>query len=115
ELGTSLFTSAAATSPWAISTLVAFPEAETPSYTFPPPCRIRVTISAEVLAYLALTLQPVCCWNGVTQSNLGSFWPLSVYPGHAMRLSWPSVGPMLPYTFTAADPMPLAHPSANRP
>ena len=36
------------------------------SYWPPPPERMSATISSEVLAYFASTLQPVCCWNGVT-------------------------------------------------
>src|SRR5713226_7332880 len=87
------FTSA--TSPWAISRLVASPDAETPSQTVPPPCRIRVTISSEVSANLTLIVQPVWFWKGVTQSTLGSDLPLSTYPVQAIRLSLPSPAPML--------------------
>src|SRR6266567_1550261 len=64
------------------------PEAETRSYWPPPPLRMSATISSEEPAYLAFTLQPVCCSNGLAQSG----W---AYPSHATRLSWPSPGPML--------------------
>jgi hypothetical protein len=60
--------STAPTSPAAMSRLLAFPEADTPSYTSPPPCRMSVTISSEVSAYVTLTWQPVSSSNGVTQS-----------------------------------------------
>src|SRR6266487_7166525 len=66
----------------------ASPEAETRSYWPPPPLRMSATISSEEPAYLAFTLQPVCCSNGLAQSG----W---AYPSHATRLSWPSPGPML--------------------
>src|SRR5580765_474999 len=82
-----------ATSPCAMSRLVASPDAETPSYWLPPPCRMRFTISSEVLPYFTVTLQPVCVWNGVTQSAVGLFWPFSTYPGHAIRFSAPSPAP----------------------
>src|SRR3984893_1171473 len=84
-----------ATSPCAISRLVASPLAETPSHWVPPPWRISVTISSEVLAKLTLILQPVWVTNGVTQSTLGSVLPLSTYPVHATRFSAPSPAPML--------------------
>src|SRR5207244_12535040 len=41
----------------------------------------------------ALTLQPVCCSNGVTQLTFGSFEPFSAYPGQARTFSWPSGWP----------------------
>ena len=45
------------------------------SYCEPPPWRISVTISSEEPAYLALTLQPVCCSNGLTHSGCGVALP----------------------------------------
>ncbi len=69
--------SIAPTSPPAISRLLASPEAETPSYTVPPPWRISVTISSEVSPYVTLTWQPVASSNGVTQSKSS---PPSVEP-----------------------------------
>src|SRR5574341_26815 len=76
-------TSTAATSPLAMRRFVASPEAETPSYNVPPCCRIRLTISSDVLPYLILTWQPVSSSNGLTQD-------FCVYPGHGMRSSSPS-------------------------
>ena len=46
----------------------ASPEADTMSYC-EPPWRMRVTISSDEPAYLAVTLQPVCFSNGFTQSG----------------------------------------------
>src|SRR6266511_2666290 len=71
-----------------ISRRSASPEADTRSYWPPPPLRMSATISSDEPAYLALTLQPVCCSNGLVQSGCA-------YPSHATRLSWPSPGPML--------------------
>ena len=36
---------------------------------WPPPWRMSVTISSDEPAYLRLTLQPVCCSNGLTHSG----------------------------------------------
>ena len=69
--------STAATSPLAISRFVASPEAETPSYTLPPPWRRSVTISSEVLPIFVWTLQPVSASNGWTQSYCLLFEPSS--------------------------------------
>jgi hypothetical protein len=72
-LGTSeVFTGS--TSPEAISRSEASPEAETTSYW---PVFIRLMASSEVPNDLTLTLQPVCCSNGVTQSIFGSVEPFS--------------------------------------
>src|SRR2546427_11978184 len=94
------FTSA--TSPWAISRLVASPLAETPSHCVPPPWRISVTISSDVSANLTLILQLVWVVKGVTQSTFGSDLPLSTYPVHATRFNVPSPAPMLCGRFDAA-------------
>ena len=48
-----------------------------------------------MLPIFTLTLQPVCCWNGVTQSTDLSLLPFSAYPAQAMMLSWPSPAPTL--------------------
>src|SRR3984893_11577082 len=48
-----------------------------------------------VLAILALTLQPVWFWKGVTQSTVRSSWPASAYPAQTMMLSAPSPVPIL--------------------
>jgi hypothetical protein len=53
---------------------VASPDADSPSYW---PLRINCTISSEVLPIFTLTLQPVCCSKGVTQSTLLSLEPFS--------------------------------------
>src|SRR6266496_1210408 len=65
----------------------------------PPPLRMSATISSDEPAYLALTLQPVCCSNGLVQSGCA-------YPSHATRLSWPSPGPMLVGRFGLVVPPP---------
>src|SRR5436309_7723966 len=72
-----------ATSPPRIRRRLASPEAETRSYWLSPPWRISVTISFEEPAYLAFTLQPVCCSNGLTHCG----W---VYPSQAITFSTPS-------------------------
>jgi hypothetical protein len=66
-------------------------------------------MASEVSPYFTVTLQPVDCSKGCTQSELGSVDPSSVYPIQAMRLSWPSPGPML---FRACAPPPLLPPHA---
>src|SRR6266508_3083161 len=48
-----------------ISRRSASPEADTRSYWPPPPLRMSATISSAEPAYLAVTLQPVCCTNGL--------------------------------------------------
>ena len=60
--------SIAPTSPPAIRRLEASPEADTPSYSAPPPDRISWTISSEVSPYVTSTWQPVSSSKGVTQS-----------------------------------------------
>src|SRR6266540_1970055 len=82
-----------------ISRRSASPEADTRSYWPPPPLRMSATISSDEPAYLALTLQPVCCSNGLVQSGCA-------YPSHATRLSWPSPGPMLVGRFGLVVPPP---------
>ncbi len=57
--------STGATSPPAMRRSVASPDAETPSYW---PVFISWTISDELPPTLTVTLQPVACSNGVTQS-----------------------------------------------
>ncbi len=47
----------------------ASPEEETMSYWPPPPFFISETISSDEPAYLALTVQPVCCSKGLTQDG----------------------------------------------
>ncbi len=88
--------STAPTSPPTISRFEASPEAETPSYTAPSPCRIRVTISSELSAYVTLMSHPLSSSNGVTQSMLSnpSVVPSSVYPCQAMSSSAPSPSPI---------------------
>src|SRR4029077_4466278 len=49
----------------------------------------------------ALTLQPVCCWKGVTQSTVGSSCPASAYPAQTMMLRAPSPAPIF---VSVADP-----------
>src|SRR5437879_18162 len=68
----------------------ASPDAETASYS---PLFIRVTISSEVPATLVLTLQPVACSKGWTQSTFLSLDPSSAYPAQATRLPWPAPAP----------------------
>ena len=52
-----------------MSRFVASPEAETPSYWVPPPCRMRVTISSDVFPGLTVTWQPLCASNGLTHES----------------------------------------------
>src|ERR1700759_3696111 len=66
----------------------ASPDADTMSYWPPPPLAMSETISLDVPANFALTLQPVWVSNGFTHDG-------SVYPSQAMRLSDPSPFPML--------------------
>ena len=63
---------------------------------------MSATISSEVFAIFAFTLHPVCFWNGVTQSTVGSSWPASAYPAQTMMFSAPSPGPILA---SAAGPL----------
>src|SRR5689334_12213235 len=100
-----------------MSRSVASPDADTPSYC---PVRINCTISSDVLPIFTLTWQPVCFWNGCTQSTLGSFCPLSAYPAQAMMLSCPSPLPTDLAVGTSgtapasADPeLPLEHPETT--
>ena len=81
--------STAPTSPPAISRLDASPDADTPSYSDPPPERMSWTISSELSPYVTSTSHPVSSSNGVTQSysSYPSVVPSSVYPCHAIRLS----------------------------
>src|SRR5436190_20060910 len=49
------------------------------------------TISSDVPAAFTLTLQPVSFSNAVTQSYALSLSPRSMYPGHAMISTSPSI------------------------
>ena len=66
-----------ATSLWAIRRFEASPDADTPSKTFPPPRRMRLTISSELAAMVDFTMQPVSFSNGWIQSKFLSFEPSS--------------------------------------
>src|SRR3954464_1235960 len=73
-----------------MSRSVASPAADTPSYW---PLFISVTISSDDPATLLLTLQPVCCVNGVTQSGSPFLLPSITYPAHETRSTSPSPAP----------------------
>src|SRR3954470_4307773 len=78
----------------------ASPDAETPSYCAPPPCRMSVTISSDEPANFECTWQPVAFTNGLTHC-------LYVYPSHWVRFGCPpplpiDVGRPFPWLMPAA-------------
>src|SRR5207249_9288720 len=73
----------------------ASPEADTMSYCPPPPFFIRLAISSEEPAYLALMTQCVWSVKGLAHES-------STYPSHAIRFSWPSPAPTLSRGFIVA-------------